>query len=127
MDRKCEQCGKPFKAKRSDARFCGPTCRSKRSLGEPPAPVGDREPDDFAKSGLVSATVKELARINRLASPLGQDAVMLAERMTRAEGAALASLSKEYRAALEAATANAHAAADPVDELQSRRAQRLGA
>jgi chromosome segregation ATPase len=31
MDRTCEQCGKTFKAKRADARLCGPACRQTAS------------------------------------------------------------------------------------------------
>jgi len=33
----CESCGRPFEAKRSTARYCGPTCRSRahrRRVGE---------------------------------------------------------------------------------------------
>jgi predicted nucleic acid-binding Zn ribbon protein len=33
-ERNCAVCGKAFVAKRSDARFCGPTCRQRASRAE---------------------------------------------------------------------------------------------
>jgi ferredoxin len=37
--RQCEECGNPFEAKRSDARFCSSTCRSKASRRPEQAPT----------------------------------------------------------------------------------------
>lgn len=33
MEKICIVCGKPFEAKRSDAKFCGPTCRQRNKRG----------------------------------------------------------------------------------------------
>lgn len=45
----------------------------------------------------------------------------IASAMATETGAGLAALAKEFRASMDAATANAQQAADPIDELRARR------
>ena len=40
---RCEQCGKAFKALRSDAKTCSRLCRNRRARGEKPYPGGKRK------------------------------------------------------------------------------------
>jgi hypothetical protein len=81
-------------------------------------------------SGLVAATRAELEAADRLGSAFGQAALALAVRVEsgRDTGAAVAALTRELRASLDAALANARAAGSPLDaakdELARRRALR---
>lgn len=133
----CEACGDEFEAKRSNAKFCSTKCRNrkhrqKRTAGKPAAPIVDSdvlEAVSFAAS-VTDATQAALDSCGRAETPLGQLALRLALRVDVGEesGSAMAALSKELRATLAAATANATTSGDLVDELRARReAKRLGA
>lgn len=76
-----------------------------------------------------NATHAELTQIGKLDSPLGAAALALAARIDAGEdpGSAMAAMTKELRVTMTELTARAPAAKDPVDELQKRRAKRLGA
>ena len=127
MQRQCEACGATYEAKRSTSRFCpGSTCRSRARRG---AKVSQLRPD-APEAGLVAAVRRELVDADRLETALGQAAVGLAERITSGAdtGSAVASLTRELRVTLEAATAGARVAASPLaqmrDELAERRRRR---
>jgi len=53
----CQQCGQPFPAKRSDARFCSPGCRKRASRDLKPMTSPSQHPDSpqNARQGAVSA------------------------------------------------------------------------
>jgi hypothetical protein len=77
---------------------------------------------------LVEAIGRELADAGRLESSLGQQALMLAERIgvSRMDtGSSVASMSRELREVMVRALEGAKVAADPLDELKSRRDRRL--
>jgi hypothetical protein len=71
----------------------------------------------------VAAVRAELEAADRLGTALGQQALALAERMSSKfdTGSAVAAVSKELRAVMDAALANAATAADALDELSARR------
>jgi hypothetical protein len=78
---------------------------------------------------LVAAVRLELTAADRLASSLGQQALVLARRIGSAmdTGASTASVSRELREVMVKALAGAVGVADPVDELEERRRVKLGA
>lgn len=119
MTRNCDACGKEFEAKRSTAKYCGGTCRqrgNRRPNGVVPMPAPD-------ESGLVGSIRAELERVGRLDTPLGQQAMALAERIGSPfdTGSAMAALSRELRAVMVEAMAGANVAASALDELRARR------
>lgn len=87
-----------------------------------------REPSDEPPT-LVAATLTKLRGCNRHESPEGILALQLAHDIGSGghSAAGLASLSKAYRDALDAAVKGAPRAADAVDELMERRRRRVGA
>lgn len=141
MTRQCDVCGKPFEAKKPQARFCGATCRKRHSRGAgkaPAAPKTSPPPQPVASGvtpqsethilvpqvGLIASVVNDLTAAGRMQSVLGQQALRMAIRLetsTVDTGAGLVSLSKELRALMSLALAGAEDETDPVDELKSRR------
>jgi hypothetical protein len=127
---RCSACGKPFEAERSTAKFCGATCRKRQSRKA--GPVADMPdptpiaPPETAKDSLVDAVKADLKAAGRLDSALGRQALRLAERMgsTFDTGSAIAALSRELRAVMAEALQNGAKAADGLDELAARRAQK---
>jgi hypothetical protein len=127
MERECAECSGPFEAKRRTAKYCGGKCRVRATRrrangGESPEPA--LLPTDVRGSlPIVEATRRELAAAGRVDSMLGQQALELAARMHSAvdTGSAIASLSRELRAVVSAALADAPVKADPLDELADRR------
>lgn len=79
--------------------------------------------------GLLEAYRKELERAKRLDTPEGQHVMVLAAAFVGGDytGAALASVSKELRAAMDQAMKGAPRVKDAVDELQERRRRRRSA
>lgn len=127
MERKCDICGRSYEAKRRDSRTCGSTCRNnKRRRTPPPA-------DPFDKP-LVAATKRELEAAGKLDTMLGQQALVLAARMSGTETAGgVGTLSKELSRVVAAAIGSgppatpAAGAGDDIDELRARRnAKRAG-
>lgn len=127
MTRSCESCGKPFEAKRSTAKYCRSGCRVRatRKRASEPAEVVELGPSEPAvdESPLVKAVRLELEAAGRLESSLGQQALELARHMASPfdTGSARASVSRELRAVMDAALADAPKAADALDELALRR------
>ena len=123
MRRACDMCGRDYEAKRSDSRTCGSTCRNNKARG------ADRVgPVD---SPLVRATHAELEAAGKLNTRHGQQALVLAARMSTGTG--VGPLSKELDRVMAAAigftpvATPAPGAGDDVDELRARRdAKRAG-
>ena len=79
------------------------------------------------KQGAVGrATRAELEAAHRTTTAMGQAALVLAARLDSGldNGTALASLAKEWRATLEAATADSSTDQSPLDLLRERRMAR---
>lgn len=139
--RACEACGKSLEGKSARAKFCGSVCRTRatraRKAGRPLAPVVPLEPEKPAdvdeghlsagrrEPGLVTATRAELEKVGRLDSILGQQALILAHRVTSVmeTGSAVSSLSKELRAVMAEALRGV-SAGDKIDELTRRRLEK---
>lgn len=127
MQRICAICNRTFEARRKDARYCGSTCRNSRARGAKPL-------TDLGDSPLVKATRTELEAAGKLDTMLGQQALILAARMSGTETAGgVGTLSKELSRVVAAATgttppgAPATGKGDSVDELRARRdAKRAG-
>lgn len=144
FERTCEQCGAGFSSSRRQARFCGPTCRSRAHRGKPAlAAVPDDAPaaesteaekpanprtakrhDPHRKYSSLEAQVRaSLSAISALDTISGMAAVRIAEQIDRGgdSGSAVATLSKELsrlvgEAKVEAAPRNKDAA----DDLMAR-------
>jgi len=117
MDVTCASCGGTFEAKRSTAKYCGPTCRTKGNRAAP-APA---EPATTAEYPPLVASVRaELTKANRLHTPAGQQAIVLAWQMLHPmnTGSAVASASKQLTEVLAIALDGATVAADPLEEMQ---------
>lgn len=135
MTRNCDMCHKPFDARRPNAKFCGATCRKRNSRGvcdgvaKPVAP-----PPDPSDNSLVKATKSELEAAGKLDTRLGQQALILAARMSGNEtSAGVGTLSKELDRVMAAAIgavppgAPAAGTGDEIDELRAKRdAKRAG-
>ncbi|GGV34133.1 hypothetical protein GCM10010182_67490 [Actinomadura cremea] len=129
MTKTCAHCGETFEARSARAKYCGSTCRARASEkakrgghaapAAAPAPVAELP----APSTLAAAVRGELEAAERLGTFLGAQAVALAGRIDAGgdTGSAVAALSKELRAVMDAALAGAPKAADALDELANRR------
>jgi hypothetical protein len=105
-------------------KFCT-TCRPPRTKAKSATKVAP--PARFDAVDLVGSVRSDLARAGLVTSPLGQQALMLAQRIVRDEdtGSALASLHKELRLVLGQAMAGAPSEeGDLLDELAARRERR---
>lgn len=117
MEVLCAVCRKPFDAKRSTAKCCGPVCRQRKKRGAK-AP---------SRGGLVASVEDELVSAGVLDTYPGQLAVELAKQMTASGVTGIASLSKELRTVMAAALAGvtpAAAESDDVDEVAKARKAR---
>lgn len=126
MQRECDSCGKPFEAKRKAARFCSDTCRKRNQRAPKPRA---KDPSAMPSTDLVAVCERELQAASRLDTVLGRQALELARRIASPHetGSSVASLSKEFRAVMEAAMEGVGLKADPLDELRARReAKRAG-
>lgn len=138
----CDSCSNEFEAKRSNAKFCSTKCRTRRHRQMRTKAVAAERREQAVEAvkveypamsaTLTRVTMDELEACGRAETPLGRLALSLALRIDTStedeSGSAMAALSKELRAALAAAVANAERADDPVDELRARReARRRGA
>lgn len=74
----------------------------------------------------LSATQRALADADRIHTPLGQTALLLARRLGSGDTppSAVGAIARELRLTLAAALEDATMAADPVDELRERRERR---
>ena len=130
MQRTCDVCGTAYEAQRTTSRYCSKTCnvraaKARKAGRDVPSAVPFNPPQE--SGGLLEATRRELAEVDRLDTVLGQQALALAERIGRPgePGNSVASLSKEFRAVMEQALDGVKRAADPLDELRQRRERRI--
>lgn len=122
----CSGCGATFEGRNSRARYCSERCK-KRGQRKPAEPAGakpGRTPAPSTSGDFVEATRRELIRIGRLDSMLGQQALVIARRMgsTDETGGAVASLSREH-SRLMAAAALGSTPSDPVEVARAAREQ----
>lgn len=110
----CGGCGNEFEAKRKTAKYCDATCRSRGNRGAGDIPE--------IPSGLVDRTRAELVRLKKLETVDGEQALIIATRMTSSyeTGTAISALSKDL-SRLMSALGRGAGAADPVDEMRERR------
>lgn len=138
MQKSCEDCGAPFEAKRAAARFCSERCKKRaqrkaRSRPPSPSPGMVTARPAAAVSGLLASAEARLAAAGRLDGPEGQAAMILAARIEMSAlgaetGSGVASLVRQFHASMAEALKDAdRGAADPVDELRTRRELKLSA
>lgn len=124
MTKTCDQCSTEFDAKSPTARFCSAKCR-KTAFMERQNTIGT-VPERPRTA--VAAVQAELEAAGRSDSYLAAAAVALAERIDSSTAVmGFAALVKELRSTMDAATAGAQVAADPVDELRRRRDRKYAA
>jgi hypothetical protein len=133
MVRNCNGCGRPYEAKTARSLFCADVeCVRTRARGRKRQERGvvlELKPSTATVGSVEEATRNALTSANRVDSPAGQSALILARRLDSASsdtGSSLAALAKQHLAVLEEATKNAPTAADTVDDLRARRMARLG-
>lgn len=139
MERNCDACGEAYEAKSKQSQFCKvPECRrtrararKQRSRGGEVLELPARESEPSATPLTVeAATLAQLTAADRVESPAGQNALVLARRLDQAmldrleTGSSVSALSKQHLAVLSEAVKDAKVAADPVDELKERRERR---
>jgi len=109
-----------MEGRRASARFCQPACRKRGARGALVALLPS------AGAGLVAAVRAELVAAGRADSALGQAALGLAERLAGSAntGSAVAALTRELRATLEAATLGATVQESPLERLRDQMADR---
>jgi hypothetical protein len=121
----CAVCGTEFEAQRSTRKFCSDSCRERsRKAGASITPIREKS------GGLVASVQRTLRDAERLETPDGEIAVLLAERLMAGAadtGSSVAAVARELRAALDKALAGVARGSDPVDELAQRRRLRHGA
>jgi hypothetical protein len=133
MRKVCGSCGAGFEARRASAKYCSERCkkRAQRAPGHRKTPRVAPLPVDapaVVAGSLTAATEAELDQAGRIDTAVGQAALVLARRIDHAAsetGSALASLVREHRATLAEALADVQSAADPLDELRTRRERKL--
>lgn len=115
----CEQCGEEFQAKRSDAKTCSATCRTRAKRSAP----------ESASTGIVAATELELKRLAALDTFDGQHLMTLATRMASGKetGAAVASLSRELSRVMQVVRATSTHTEDEVEKARRRRDEKRAA
>jgi hypothetical protein len=127
MEITCQSCSTRFNARR-DAKFCSARCRNRghrlggASVAEV-VPLSGPDPAAPDVKPLVATVEKKLRAAERLETPAGQMALVLAERLAAGldTGSALATLSKQLSSLLEDALAGAKVEPDALDELKARR------
>lgn len=116
------ECQVDFEPKRSTARFCSTTCRSRAARAKKAASESVEADAEAGKAehALVRAVRKELDEADALMTVAGQLALQVARRIADPEASGVSTLSKELRALLAEATAKQPAPSeptpDPVDE-----------
>lgn len=126
MQRPCNACGRSYEAKRVTSKFCSPACRQRSHESGRTVEVAFVE-RPRAEGSISSAVRVELEAVGRLSTSAGQRALHLAsllEAVTADSGSSKAALDKQLASALEQALDGARRAADPLDELEARRARR---
>ena len=131
MARTCQHCGTSFESKSSRAKFCGPKCRRKafdgRQSGAVVAEIAAMP--DSGVPPMVDTVRAALLAGGQESSVAGVNALHLAVRIDAQSenGSAMAAMSRQLQALVAEALKDATVAADPLDELARRRADRRGA
>lgn len=126
MLRACDVCRAEYDAKRPSSRYCSPRCRQRKARGQVAAetpPVREAVVD----SGLVDATRRRLTEARALDTVDGQAALVLAHRIETGlteSGSAVAALSRELRAVMDAALKTTAPVGNLIDELRAQREKR---
>lgn len=131
MAASCQTCGGPMPTNKGKGRprvhcaECRPTRRMKPPVAPLPAPL-DNVPQGGAQS-VYGAVLGELTAAGRQDTAKGRAALLLASRLDEKvdTAAGMAAAVKQLREALDDVLAGATVAADPVDELQRRRAAKF--
>lgn len=129
MRKSCASCGQEFEAKRAAAKTCSERCK-KRAQRSPQAEssVVPMERPAESTGRLEQAATAELESAGRLRSASGEAALALARRVDASQGetgSGVASLVREYRAAMAEALKDAETESDPLDEIRLRRERKL--
>lgn len=124
-------CGAQFETASAKAKFCGSTCRSRAhrngaEVVEIPALLPSDAPQE--EPPLLATTRRTLEKAGVADTPLGQQAIELARRMSdpRAMALSVAPISKELRMVMADALKDA-AVASGLDELRLRRDRKRNA
>ncbi|TKV61859.1 hypothetical protein FDO65_10055 [Nakamurella flava] len=138
--KECEQCGTQFEARKSTAKYCSGNCRTRasrnrtatgiNSAGQPAAaqPKASGGVVLVAGEGLVAQVQRELQDAGRLDTVLGQQALVLAQRMRVVSpdtGSSLSAISKELRTVMAQALDGVAIEGDPIDEVTKRREAKM--
>ena len=125
-------CGAVFQARSSRARYCSDRCRKRRQRGGGVVQQLPLTPDTPEFGPVATTTMRDLAAVDRLDTPLGWSCVQLARRLDSPgmdTGSAMAAVAARLEATLASATRGLGRASSPQqlrDELSERR-QRHGA
>lgn len=121
--KQCAACDKPAKTERSE--FCDdPECLRERARDRKRKERGQVIEFPVDDAGQVTkATYAELHKADRLDTPMGQAALVLARRLdggSKDTGSSTAAVARELRATLEEALAGVQPDADAVDDIRGR-------
>jgi hypothetical protein len=133
MPRACDSCGKRYEPLRAASRYCSGACRTRahRAGIARPAVARPEKPQRHAPAAsgnLTAAVLEELRVASKETTALGQACLAVAQRIDHAQlesGSALAAMTREFRAALEAALAVKADNGDVLDEMARKRQERL--
>lgn len=126
MKKSCTHCGKPFEAKRSDAKYCSRTCSSKASIARNkvvsfPTGTGERIPELSTSGRMVQATEAALEKFDALETVRGEMALMMARRLDAGEAESatgVVQLSKQLEALMVAIESSSKPAESPLSLLR---------
>lgn len=121
MTRSCDECGKPYEARRSTSRFCSSSCRV-RAHGDRPRVVS--VPTASLPGNAVAVARAQLEEAGRLDTPEGVAALALGALLDAGVQSGAASIAREYRAAMADALGDVALKSHPADELLARRNRR---
>lgn len=123
--RSCEACGGSLEGTHPSRRFCDDKCRKRGARG---AKVTELHGADGTPPATVyGATLATLQTADRADTPAGAAALVIARKLDAGgdTGSAVAALTRELRAAVAEAVANATVAGDQIDEIARKREERL--
>lgn len=127
IKRKCDLCGKAYTAKSKRSKFCSPACRVRNHEGRKPLRAADPPaPDATPSTNVTDATMTLLVELDRVATPEGQAALVLARKIDAAEDplSAINGAVKQLSDTLAGLRRQAPKEGNPLDELRARRQAR---
>lgn len=121
----CGQCGESFEAERQTRKYCGDRCRqqARRRTSESEAAEIVEAIAGVPLVDLLGQTRADLEEMNKTDTVLGQQALVVATRMTSAKdtGSAIAALSRELDRIMLRLRSGASAQEDEVGSARRRR------